>query len=91
MAKERFDQNSKIEFELDRSLALVLFEFLARVADEQDGEPLAGTLDHDAELPALWALLALLEEHLDEPFADDYRDRIKQARETILRRFGKSR
>lgn len=80
-----------IALELDRALALVLFEFLARVADEQDGEPLAAALAHDAELPALWALLAHLEDHLDETFADDYRDKINQAREAVLLHFGKSR
>lgn len=85
------DSDRKILLELDRSLALVLFEFLARAADEQDGEPLAGALEHDAELPALWVLLGLLEDHLDEPFADDYRDKIKEAREAVLRHFGKSR
>jgi len=75
----------KILLELDRSFALVLFEFLARVVDEEDGEPLESALDHDAELPALCALLALLEEHLDEAFADDYRDRLARARALVLR------
>lgn len=77
--------------ELDRPLALVLFEFLARVADEEGGDPLASALAHDAELPALLALLALLEEHLEEPFADDYRDRLAHARDALLRKLGKSR
>ena len=50
---------------LDRSVALVLFEFLSRTTDEEDGEPLADALQFKAELPALWATLAALEERSD--------------------------
>ena len=49
---------------LDRSVALVLFEFLSRTTDEEDGEPLADALQFKSELPALWATLAALEDVL---------------------------
>lgn len=75
-----------IQLELDRALALVLFEFLARTLDENDAEALEGAFEHGAELPALLKLLALLEDHLDETFADDYRARLTKARELLLRK-----
>lgn len=80
--------NETINLSLDRAVALTLFEFLSRVMDECDGEPIDSAIDHNAEIPALWALLAVLEEHLDEPFASDYRARLKAARNTVIARFG---
>jgi hypothetical protein len=73
---------------LDRSVALVLFEFLSRTTDEEDGEPLAEALQFKAELPALWATLAALEEVLTEPFAADYSARVKAARTEVVKKFG---
>ena len=73
---------------LDRSVALVLFEFLSRTTDEEDGEPLAEALQFKAELPTLWATLAALEEVLTEPFAADYGARVKAARAEVFRKFG---
>jgi hypothetical protein len=76
---------------LDRSVALVLFDFLARTTDEEDGEPLREALDDAAELPALWSLLTELEETLTEPFAADYGQRIAQARKDVRARLGAAR
>ena len=73
---------------LDRSVALVLFEFLSRTADEEDGEPLVEALQFKAELPALWATLAALEDVLTEPFAADYSTRVKAARADVVKKFG---
>ena len=73
---------------LDRSVALVLFEFLSRTTDEEDGEPLAEALQFKSELPALWATLAALEDVLTEPFAADYGARVKAARADVFRKFG---
>ena len=73
---------------LDRSVALVLFEFLSRTTDEEDGEPLAEALQFKSELPALWATLAALEEVLTEPFAPDYSAKVKSARADVVRKFG---
>ena len=64
--------SDEIAVTLDRSVALVLFDFLARATDEEEGEFLADALQHKAELPALWATLAALESVLAEPFAPNY-------------------
>ena len=73
---------------LDRSVALVLFDFLSRTTDEEDGEPLNEALQHKAELPALWAMLAAREGVLTEPFAADYGARIKAAQKDVVARLG---
>ena len=73
---------------LDRSAALVLFDFLSRTTDEEDGEPLNEALQHKAELPALWATLSALEDVLTEPLAVDYGARVKAARADVVARLG---
>jgi hypothetical protein len=78
----------EITVTLDRSVALVLFDFLSRTTDEEDGEPLNEALQHKAELPALWAMLAALESVLTEPFANDYRALLKTAQKDVITRLG---
>jgi hypothetical protein len=78
----------QIAVTLDRSVALVLFDFLSRTADEEEGTPLNEALQHKAELPALWATLAALEEVLAEPMAADYGAKVKAARADIVKRLG---
>jgi hypothetical protein len=73
---------------LDRSIALVLFDFLSRTADEEEGAPLNDALQHKAELPALWATLAALEEVLSEPMAADYNKHVKAARADVIAKLG---
>jgi hypothetical protein len=73
---------------LDRSVALVLFDFLSRTTDEEDGEPLNEALQHKAELPALWAMLAALERALAEPFAENYGALLKAARADVITKLG---
>ncbi|MDQ2082480.1 hypothetical protein RA307_20020 [Xanthobacteraceae bacterium Astr-EGSB] len=82
-------KSDTVSLTLDRDVALVLFDFLARTADEEEGEPLQDALLHKAELAALLELFAGLEEMLEEPFAADYtrlvdaaRDRVEEARGT---------
>ena len=70
--------SDEIAVTLDRSVALVLFDFLARATDEEDGEFLADALLHKAELPALWATLAALESVLTEPFAAELQRRSRR-------------
>jgi hypothetical protein len=84
------DEILSLSLSLDRSVALTLFEFLSRVLDECDGEAIDAAIDHNAEIPALWALLAALEEQLDEPFAADYRARLKAARDAVVKQLGKA-
>ena len=79
---------AQVQVTLDRSVALVLFEFLSRTTDEEDGEPLAEALQFKAELPALWATLAALEEAMTEPFAADYSALLKAARAEVVKKFG---
>ena len=79
---------SDVVVTLDRSVALVLFDFLSRTADEEAGEPLSEALQHKAELPALWATLAALEDVLTEPMASDYGARVKAARANVIAKLG---
>lgn len=73
---------------LDRAVALVLFEFLARTIDEEDGEPLKAALADPAELAGLWSVLTELEDVLTEPFDDDYRALLAEARAKVAAKFG---
>jgi hypothetical protein len=73
---------------LERSVALVLFDFLSRTTDEEDGAPLNEALQHKAELPALWATLSALEDVLTEPAAADYGARVKAARADVIAKLG---
>lgn len=80
----------RIRLDLDRSVALVVFEFLARTSDELDGAPLRDALEHPAELPALWALVNALEDVLLEPFEPDYARRVEMARQWVISHLGRS-
>jgi hypothetical protein len=75
-----------VSLALDRDVALVVFDFLARTADEEGGEMLQDALLHKAELPALLDLLAVLEERLEEPFASNYERKVEAARERVVDR-----
>lgn len=85
MAEQPSDE---ITLVVDRAVAVVLFEFLSRTVDDGDGEALADFIDDEAEVPALWALLAGLESVLTEPMAVDYEQRVQAAREAVMKRFG---
>jgi hypothetical protein len=80
--------SDKVSVTLDRFVALVLFDFLSRTADEEGGAPLNEALQHKAELPALWATLAALEDVLTEPMAADYSAQVKAARSGVIARLG---
>ncbi|MBS9475600.1 hypothetical protein KIP89_00565 [Ancylobacter sp. VKM B-3255] len=80
--------SDEITLVVDRSVAVVLFEFLSRTVDDADGEALLDFIDDEAEIPALWALLAGLESVLTEPMAEDYERRVLAAREAVMKRFG---
>ncbi|HSI41142.1 MAG TPA: hypothetical protein VLA00_11405 [Xanthobacteraceae bacterium] len=78
----------EIVLHIDRSVALVLFEFLSRTVDDGDGEALADLVEDEAEIPALWAMLAGLESVLHEPIDDKYDKRLRAARKAVATRFG---
>ncbi len=82
------DDSQSTTITLDRAVALVLFDFLSRTTDEKDGEPLNDALQHKAELPALWATLAALEEALQESFESDYAVHLKAARADVVKKLG---
>ena len=80
--------SDQVHVVLDRTVALVLFDFLARVADEENGERLAEAIEHASELPTLWATLASLESVLEEPFAPNYAAILEKARKSVIKRLG---
>ena len=88
MGQRVADRDDTARLVLARDVALVLFDFLARVADEEEGEPLADALADPAELHALLSLFADLEEALTEPAADDYLRLGERARARLNRIFG---
>jgi len=80
--------NDEVTLVIDRSVAVVLFEFLSRTVDDADGEALLDFIEDEAEIPALWALLAGFESVLTEPMAEDYERKVLSAREAVMKRFG---
>ena len=65
--------------------ALVLFEWLHRMEDE---EGYASVIEDDAEELALWRLSGLLESELVEPFRPDYRQLVAEARDRVRLKYG---
>ncbi|MBS7539793.1 hypothetical protein [Ancylobacter lacus] len=78
----------EITLTLDRSVALVLFEFLSRTVDDEDGDALLDFIEDEAEIPALWVMMAALESVLTEPLAPDYERKVLAARQAVTQRFG---
>ncbi len=67
-----------IELRLARNDAIVLFELLSRFGGTKQLE-----VADRAEAQALWNLCCHLEEQLSEPFAADYQDILRRARDEI--------
>jgi hypothetical protein len=67
-----------VTLKLTAAEALVLFELLNRVDD-------SGTLrfEHPSEQTVLWALEAMLESALSEPFSPEYPQLLARAREQV--------
>lgn len=74
---------------LSRDEALVLHEWLARVVDEENGEGVAETLEDEAEIWALSALYAQLEQVMTEPYEPGFEKLLKAARKALLARTGR--
>lgn len=72
-----------MKIELTNDQALVLFEWLARL-DEQEALPVVDP----AEEQVLWSLHGQLEKALSEPFRSNYRELVEQARERVKASFG---
>ena len=67
-----------MKLELTEDEALVLFEWLSRL-DEQDTFP----CEDPAEQQVLWALHGQLEKVMAEPFRSNYRELVAQARSRV--------
>ncbi len=77
-----------VRLALTRDEALVLHEWLARVVDEENAAAIADTLEDEAEAWALAALLQLLEQGLEEPFAPGFEKALAAARRRVVERTG---
>lgn len=67
-----------MRLELTDDEALVLFEWLARL-DEQNAFP----VEDEAEQQVLWSLHGQLEKSLSQPFRSNYRELVADARARI--------
>ena len=72
-----------MKLELTDDQALVLFEWLARL-DEQEALP----VEDPSEEQVLWCLHGQLEKALSEPFRANYRELVDQARARVKASFG---
>ncbi len=70
--------NERVTIDLSSSEALVLFDFLSRFSDDD-----ILRIDDQAEERVLWDVCASLESLLDEPFAQNYGERLAKARADI--------
>ena len=68
-------QTDETTIKLNKDEALVLFEFLSRINDNE----LKEIFEDQAEQKILWILEGQLEKQLVEPFKPDYKDKIKDA------------
>ena len=68
----------KVSFELTRKQALVIFEWLTEL-DEQE-EPNYG---HPAVQRVVWQIQSQLEKLLSEPFASNYKELLEEARNEV--------
>lgn len=68
---------------ITRDEAIVLHEWLARVVDDENAEGIEETLEDDAEVWALDAVLILLEKALEEPLAENFDKILKSARKRL--------
>jgi len=72
------DSEEKVIIELTKSEALVLFEFLYRISDDD-----SKTMADRAEQRVLWHLECVLEKALVEPFLPNYLELLDRAKERL--------
>ncbi|MGO1074653.1 hypothetical protein [Inquilinus sp. CA228] len=82
------DSDGSVPLALTRDEAVVLFEFLARTLDDENGSRLREAVRHDGELWALTRLWGYLERSLPEPFLADYRARVEAAQQRLVEKSG---
>ena len=71
-------ENEKIEIQLTRDEAIVLFEFLSRFSDTDKLN-----IEHQSEERALWNLTCVFEKTLSESFRNNYKEILKSARKRL--------
>ena len=69
----------KVNIELTKEEAIVLFEFLGRFNENDELNRFEG----QAEQRVLWDIECILEKELSEPFRADYKEIVKKARESV--------
>ena len=71
--------DKKVNIELTKEKAIVLFEFLGRFNEKDD----LSRFEDQSEQRVLWDVECILEKELSEPFRADYQEIVKKARETV--------
>lgn len=79
--------HNKVTLALEKEEALVLFEMLQRLVEE-DEKSLLPLLHSSAEFAVLCRLNSHLEKSLSEPFCPDYDTILMQARGAIIKQSG---
>ena len=82
------ENQTAVHMELDSDEALVLFEFLARELDNDNGVRLKTVTNNDGELWALNSLHCLLEQVLVEPLKSEYATLVSRAQASLVERRG---
>lgn len=72
-------ENEKINIELTKEEAIVLFEFLGRFNENND----LSNFEDQAEQRVLWDMESNLEKKLNEPFRADFKEIVKKARDKV--------
>lgn len=69
----------KINIELSKEEAIVLFEFLGKFNENDE----ISRFEDQAEQRVLWDIGCILEKELSEPFQADYQKIVKKARDKV--------
>lgn len=71
---------------LDKPVAVVLLDLLARIMDEGGADQLRDVLEHPADMSAVWTLKTALEGAVGVPMAQDYDALVDAARTLVVSR-----
>ena len=71
--------DEKVNIELTKNEAIVLFEFLGRFNENDD----FSKFEDQSEQRVLWDIECILEKQLSEPFRADYLEIVAKAREQV--------
>lgn len=78
MSKSALGDSEDVDLQLDQHQALVLFEWLAKFNEKQNGDSLGR-----AEQQVLFDLESQLESRLTAPFESSYQELLERAREAV--------